>query len=316
MVGMDLSAVADELYAAAPEEFMARRTSRAAEAKKAGDRPLATAIAQLRKPTRSAWLVNLLARGHPSELQSLLDLGAALREAQESLSGPDLRRLSAERHRVVDALTLQAAALGADHGHTATEASRQEVAQTLQAALADPGAAEVVRVGRVVQSISYGGFGTIDLGPVPAVAPAASSPPTPTKPATKAKPAKAAKATEAPTGDQQRRDQEREDRERRDRKRREAEQTLAAAQQGLAEAESAQQDAVTTSTEAEDAAARARDRLAALRAELTEAEDAERDAREHAKQTQRAVTDAAAVRTAAAEAVKQATARVRAAAAS
>lgn len=166
---MDLDSVADELYAVVPDEFMALRIQRAADARDAGERALAKEIASLRRPTKSGWLVNLLARRAPEELQSLIDLGEALREAQEHLRGPDLRRLSAERHRAVDALARRAASLASEAGQSTSEAVRQEVAGTLQAALADPSAAEVVLAGRVVSSITYGGFGTIDLGGAPTV---------------------------------------------------------------------------------------------------------------------------------------------------
>lgn len=138
---------------------MALRTARAAEARAAGDRALVKSIGALRKPTRSAWLVNLLAREAADELVGLLGIGAALRQAQAEHSGPDLRRLSQERHKAIEALARRASAIGAQHGYEATEAGRQEVSQTLQAALAEDSAAEVVRAGRVTQSLTYGGFG-------------------------------------------------------------------------------------------------------------------------------------------------------------
>ena len=84
---MDLESVADELYAAAPEDFMALRTQRVADAKDDGDKALAKEIGTLRRPTKSGWLVNLLARQAPDELQSLIDLGEALREAQQQQIG-------------------------------------------------------------------------------------------------------------------------------------------------------------------------------------------------------------------------------------
>src|SRR5690625_1697312 len=59
--GMDLDAVAEELYDTAPEDLVALRTARAAEATAAGDRELAQQVRALRKPTRSAWIANLVA---------------------------------------------------------------------------------------------------------------------------------------------------------------------------------------------------------------------------------------------------------------
>lgn len=173
VVPADLDQVRDELYAGPPEKFVAHRSERAKKARAAKDRGLATAIAALRRPTRSAWMVNLLARGEPEQLAGLIDLGDALRLAQEQLSGPDLRRLSADRHRAVEALTRRAVALAADQGASATEAIRREISQSLQAALADPATAELVRAGWLSQPADYSGFGpigrTASIAPVEAV---------------------------------------------------------------------------------------------------------------------------------------------------
>jgi len=49
----DLEAAARELYALAPEEFVAARTRLVREARAAKDRALATEIGALRKPTRT-----------------------------------------------------------------------------------------------------------------------------------------------------------------------------------------------------------------------------------------------------------------------
>jgi hypothetical protein len=293
MVPMNLDSVADELYAVAPEEFMPLRTQRAAEAKASGDRALAKEVAKLRKPTRSAWLVNLLAREAPEELESLLDLGDALRAAQQSLSGPDLRRLSGERHRAVDALARQAAAIGAEHGHTATEATRQEVAQTLQAALADSGAAAVVRAGRAVQGISYGGFGTIDLGPVPTLG---------APPATRVEPPASSRrrSSAAPDPDAARLEQ----------RRREAEEALATAQRALSQA-TAERDATAAEAErARQTAATSADRVTALRRELADAERVAEEEADRAQQARRVYEEADEVRNAAQEAVDRAAAEL------
>ena len=73
---MDLETAANELYALSPDEFVDHRQQLVAEARKAGDRTLATQIGKLRRPTRSAWLINLLARQEPDEVTALLELGA------------------------------------------------------------------------------------------------------------------------------------------------------------------------------------------------------------------------------------------------
>lgn len=156
---MDLETIADELYGVPPEDFVALRKQRAAEARAAGDRELAKQVTALRRPTRSAWVVNLLADQAAEELTGLLDLGAALAEAQQRLSGADLRRLSGQRHAAIAALVKRGAQLAEVRGHTPTEATLREVSDTLQAALSDPSIADQVRAGHLAQAQEYSGFG-------------------------------------------------------------------------------------------------------------------------------------------------------------
>ena len=49
----------------------------------------------------SAWLVDLLVREAPDDLQRVLDLGEALREAQEDGDRTRLRELTAERRSLL-----------------------------------------------------------------------------------------------------------------------------------------------------------------------------------------------------------------------
>src|SRR3954453_20063736 len=107
-----LEAAAGELYALAPEEFVTARTRLVKEARRAGDRALAGDIGALRKPTRTAWLVNLLARDDAAAVGALLDLGEQLRSAQDRRDGSALRELSAQRRTAIDALVRRAAVLG------------------------------------------------------------------------------------------------------------------------------------------------------------------------------------------------------------
>ena len=65
---MDLAAATAELYAGSPDDFVERRKALAGQARAAKDRALATAIGKLRRPTRSAWLVNLYARRSPPRI--------------------------------------------------------------------------------------------------------------------------------------------------------------------------------------------------------------------------------------------------------
>ncbi|WP_194817200.1 hypothetical protein [Nocardia sp. XZ_19_385] len=156
---MTVDDVARDLYGLDPAEFVAARTEQVKAAKDAGDKALATAIGKLRKPTVTAWTVNLLARSAPKDVDALLQLGAALRSAQRELSGEQLRALTTQRQQVVNALAKQAAALAAEHGHPASESVLREVGQTLTAALADDEVAERVHTGTLATAATYDGFG-------------------------------------------------------------------------------------------------------------------------------------------------------------
>lgn len=156
---MDLDHVVGELYALPPAEFTAARKAKVAEARRAGNRQLATAINELRRPTASAAVVNHLVRRHPELIDDLLALADDLRQAQNALAGDDLRRLSARRNQVVSALVDEGHRVAADQQHPLTAAGQSELTATLQAALADPEAAEAVRSGRLTSALQYSGFG-------------------------------------------------------------------------------------------------------------------------------------------------------------
>jgi hypothetical protein len=150
-----------ELYEADPDGFTARRAELADSARAAGQPAVAKQIAGLRKPTRSAWVVNRLVRSDP-EVRTRLDaLGADLRAAAD---GARLRELTTARSRLVDELTRAALA-----GLPAPPAAlREEVTATLDAAIADPEVA--ASLGTLVRAARYAGFGSFAAGP-PAPAP-------------------------------------------------------------------------------------------------------------------------------------------------
>jgi hypothetical protein len=176
-----LDAAADELYALEPGEFVAARDAKVKAARAAGDRALATAIGKLRRPTASAWAVNLLARQRPDRLDDLVELGSELRAAQERLAGAELRRLSEQRRAVVAELADAAAALAAERGHPPSEANRREIEATLDAALADADAGDAARSRRLTVALSYAGMGSVDLAGAVATPPAERAAKEPTR---------------------------------------------------------------------------------------------------------------------------------------
>jgi hypothetical protein len=157
--GLDLTGVAGELYALPPAEFTAARGERVGQARAAGDRDLATAITKLRRPTASAWLVNLLVRDAPELLDQLLALGEELREAQQALAGDKLRELSRQRRQVITTMIGQVRQLAEDAGQPLRVQAEREVTATLEAATADAEAARVVRTGCLITPLFHSGLG-------------------------------------------------------------------------------------------------------------------------------------------------------------
>lgn len=84
----------DELYDLEPGAFVAARDQLAKRLREQGDRAGATAVRKLRRPTVTAWALNQVVRRHRAEVEELLELGRAAAAAQEqALSGgsADLR---------------------------------------------------------------------------------------------------------------------------------------------------------------------------------------------------------------------------------
>ncbi|MFI6503415.1 hypothetical protein [Nonomuraea typhae] len=143
--------MADRLYGLPPGDFTAGRAAEAAAAKAAGAAGLAREIGALRKPTVSAWAVNRASREHPAELADLLALGGELRAAWAAGDADALAELTRRRGEVTGRLArlLRQGLSGA---------AAAEVDQTLDAAVADAEAAELLRRGRLVKALSYSGF--------------------------------------------------------------------------------------------------------------------------------------------------------------
>jgi hypothetical protein len=160
---LNFDTIADELYGLVPGNFTSTRDARAADARRSGDRELAAAIKALKRPTTSAWLVNLLVRGRPEQVVELLDLGSAMRDAQEQLAGDELRRLSQRRRQVISGLTKAARALARDVEQTISEEAERELETSLEVALADPVAGETARSGRLTAALRLSGLGSLDL---------------------------------------------------------------------------------------------------------------------------------------------------------
>jgi hypothetical protein len=145
----------DQLYRVTPENFTALRTELATAAKKRGDATAAKKISGARKPTTSAFIVNVLVHRDNNAKPRLTELGERLRAAHAAMDGVRIRQLSREQRALVDELaTVAFKAAGVSNPSAAL---REDVTGTLQAAIADSDVA--ARLGRLTKAEQWSGFG-------------------------------------------------------------------------------------------------------------------------------------------------------------
>ncbi len=156
---MDLEGASQELYGLAPNEFTAARDAKASEARRASRPEVASSLKKLRKPSVGAWLANLLALEQSRDVERLIDLGAQLRAANRNLEGEQIRRVSREKGDAVSKLVGEARSRASRMGRTVSAAALQELEATLEAAFADPTAAESLLGGRLSSGLHYSGLG-------------------------------------------------------------------------------------------------------------------------------------------------------------
>ncbi|RSN60106.1 hypothetical protein DMH12_08815 [Streptomyces sp. WAC 04229] len=274
-----VEAVLDELYTTPPSDFVSRREERAAAARTDGRKDDARLIHAARRPTLAAWAANLLARSQPEESRRFLELGQSLREAHRTLDAAGLRELSAQRRRIVTALSRQAAHLADEAGHRLSQGAQREVESTLRAVLADQEAADRWSGGRL----------EVALAP-PSEFPSATSPAAPATPAPAPRKEPAGTGAEDELAERRRKRQE-------DLAR--AEQEAERAAERLRDAQARQADAETllrrTDGEhdrAREALSAAEDELRAAREDLDRTGRERRDAEEAARTARKAVTGA------------------------
>jgi len=153
---VDFDEAADELYAVAPEDFVATRDRLVAKARAVGDRPLAKQVGALRKPTLSAYLANRLARDHRSEMAALAELGALLQQATTGLDGAALRELSRQQSLLIAALVAKVRTIAESEGRRFSEDARRDIEDTVRAAIGDVAAAQSISLGRLTEPLRPG----------------------------------------------------------------------------------------------------------------------------------------------------------------
>jgi hypothetical protein len=296
-----LADIANGLYAAPLEDFVAARTAAAKEA--AGqDKELGAAVKGLPKPSVAAWAVNMLALHQPEVLDGLADLGSRMRAAQAALDAPSLRELGRERRTMLAAAVDTAKSVVQQQGRAISETIAGDVEETLRALTADAGAAAAVRSGRLVKTLSADGVGAADLEGAVAVPGALPAAPPDAPPA--ATPAAAPARKPAPTADKkQRTTAERPSQPKATKPRLEAvRQTprpasppaLEKAQAALAEAREEEARTNDLARELQEQAEQTRTDIAALQRETAELRDRLKAAEEELERSRRRLTTTAA----------------------
>lgn len=156
----ELLEVADELYALPLGDFTPTRDAKAKELK---GTDLAAPVKALKKPSLAAWVVNLFVRRDPGQVEQVLSVGAALREAQAGMSGAELRELTKQRRQLTAAITTQARSLAREEGVKVTESVADQVEATLTAAMVSERCGEAVRSGLLVAALATTGMDDVDV---------------------------------------------------------------------------------------------------------------------------------------------------------
>ncbi|MCW2815522.1 MAG: hypothetical protein JWN84_2977 [Nocardioides sp.] len=152
--------VADELYALPLGDFTPARDAHVKELK---GTDLAAPVKALKKPSLAAWVVNLFVRRDPDQVDQVLSMGAALREAQAGMSGAELRELTKQRRQLTAAITTQARSLAREEGVKVTEAVADQVEATLTAAMVSEQCGAAVRSGLLVAALATTGVDDVDV---------------------------------------------------------------------------------------------------------------------------------------------------------
>jgi len=270
----------DDLFRVAPDTFTAARNA-LAKALKATDKAKAAEVAKRKRPTPTAWVLNVIAVDQPALVEALGESADELKAALASGDGGAVRDAQRDQRSRLEDIVKAATRELAAHGQSTSSTNDQRLRATLQAAVVDDTVADLLRAGRLDKDFEASGFGFGDTtatavrGSAKPKSPAKTAKTTTAAP-TAAETAKTASATTSagPTAHERRRAEEAERRlrlarERYERLVDEAEQLEDVAKDLAAvavEREAAASDAARVAREAREDADRAASRASAARA--------------------------------------------------
>jgi len=279
----ELLGIADELYALPLEEFTPARDAKAKELK--AEKELAAAVKKLKKPSVAAWVVNLFVRREAEQVEQVIAVGAALREAQEGMDGAELRALTKQRRQLTSAVTDQARTLAREEGLKVTQSVADQVEATLTAAMLDPACAQAVRSGLLTAALRSTGVDEVDVASAVALPEALGFSASPTTAEEPAPPELHVVPEDEDTAAARRREA--------------AEQTLADAEVKVLEAEAALTEATTSVEELQARSLQLQSEIDETRRKLSELEDSAEETDEELEEAESAQGEASTVHAAA-----------------
>lgn len=158
---MNLADAAEPLFELSPEEFTAERDRIAKELKKQGEDNQAAAVKALKRPSVTAYALNLVSRKQPGLIEAMLEADERLRTAK---SRTEMDKAKADRQKAISAITGKATSLLAEQERPVTAQVKEKLTETLLAVATDEDTRERLKSGHLLKEAEAGGFG----GPVTA----------------------------------------------------------------------------------------------------------------------------------------------------
>jgi hypothetical protein len=160
------TAALDELYGAPFDGFVPLRRELALRLRAAGNVAGARRVAEAKKPTRTAWALNQVARRQPALVGAVIDARHAAAALKPGDAGAVRALMQRYREAIAKAVSAVRSILAADGVGLSPSQSRR-VGETLQAIATDPAEREKLSTGRLTVDLEVEDpFAGIEAGPV------------------------------------------------------------------------------------------------------------------------------------------------------
>jgi hypothetical protein len=142
----------DRLYAAPLEGFVALRKELAATVRAAGDVAGAAEVAAAKKPSRTAWALNQVARRHPDALRAVFEAHAAAARTQGDGDAEALRDGVRAYREALAEVVKRSTEVAAEAGMSLGATQARELSETVRAAIGGE-ARELLLAGRLIADV-------------------------------------------------------------------------------------------------------------------------------------------------------------------